>query len=693
MRLLSTRLALLWAVSTAMAALVPCPQAAAHEAPARDGLGKELVARAQKYIGMPYVWGGQGLTGFDCSGFVGYVYRQVGYTLPRVSRQQALIGLSVAYDALAPGDLLFFAEKPGQDRIAHVAISLGGNKFIHAALGRGAVSYDHLGEHYYASRLVAARRLLALPPGNYATVQGLAPAHLAAATPKELQALTAAYQANPRQPAALTALSEIPADMLMEHAGAHLPAQLMIIGGKQNILGGQYDGFEPASWAPEETSLGLRVGVTHAPTNTPGFALLQGNLLVVPWGLQAALRMPFLWPMWGPTPRQSFAYVPWHTARQWGRLMYGASLGTPGAKLYIALDRTAVLNVGFGLVMRHFVPSAASSTVDDLLTSPNPLSLTAETTLSHLGLRAVIDDVLAPRTLGAGVQYRPEIGGRHDRLKLSMAWAADVHASTRGMVPAVASGRRAIHGLELGASVLAWDGAVTQLRPYVALASLQTTTARRPFRVGAAVGATWALYHGLLGGGEHTITLRGEARFSQPGFTPSYFGFGYAAARISAFGHSDANPAVGGPSKLAVLVNQEHGPGRITGFGEVQYALARRLQLGLRYEDGGPTHKVPRGIFNPSDRSLSVYAGMHNTQLWSKNSFLHLHALWHAEQVREPWPGHRASSEHAYTQITSKLDVTSWLDVVVSVLHPLGAKAPGTRAWVSSSSINGHFNF
>jgi hypothetical protein len=373
--------------------------------------------------------------------------------------------------------------------------------------------------------------------------------------------------------------------------------------------------------------------------------------------------------------------------------LHGASLGSPGAKLYVALDRAAVLNVGFGLVMRHFVPSAASSTVDDLLVLPNPLSLTAETTLTHLGVRAVIDDLMAPRTLGAAVQYRPELAGRHDRLTLSFAWAADVHASTRGMVPAAKQAHRSVHGLEVGAKVLAFDGALTQLRPYVALASLQTTTARRPLRVGAALGATWALYHGLMGGGEHTITLRGETRFSQAGFTPSYFGFGYQAARSSAFGHSDANPRVGGPSKLAVLLNQEHGPGRISGMGELQYALARRLQFGLRYEDGGPTSPVPRGILNPSDRTLSLYAGLHNTPLWGKDALLHVHALWHAEQVRAPWPWHKASSAHAYTQLTTKLDITPWLDVVATVLHPLGAHAPGTRAWVSSVSANGHMTF
>jgi hypothetical protein len=114
--------------------------------------------------------------------------------------------------------------------------------------------------------------------------------------------------------------------------------------------------------------------------------------------------------------------------------------------------------------------------------------------------------------------------------------------------------------------------------------------------------------------------------------------------------------------------------------------------LGVRYEDGGPTHEVPQGIYNPSDRTLSVYAGLHNTPLWRSHMLLHLHALWHAEQVKAPWPGHKASQEHAYTQLTGKLDLTSWLDVVVSVVHPLGAKPPGSRGWVSSASINGHLS-
>ena len=116
-------------------------------------------------------------------------------------------------------------------------------------------------------------------------------------------------------------------------------------------------------------------------------------------------------------------------------------------------------------------------------------------------------------------------------------------------------------------------------------------------------------------------------------------------ATIAEDGCNDMSRAQG-PSKLAVLLNQEHGPGRITGLGEVQYALARRLQLGVRYEDGGATGTIPQGIFDPSDRTLSVYAGLHNQPLPAfvfKHMLLHLHALWHAEQVQAPWPGHRAA--------------------------------------------------
>lgn len=99
------------------------------------GTTQGVVATAQKFLGVPYLWGGSSPNGFDCSGFTQMVFRLNGVALLRDASQQARQGVAVApgndFENLQPGDLLFFGEAEG--RISHVAISLGGPRFIHAS--------------------------------------------------------------------------------------------------------------------------------------------------------------------------------------------------------------------------------------------------------------------------------------------------------------------------------------------------------------------------------------------------------------------------------------------------------------------------------------------------------------------------------------------------------------------------------
>lgn len=100
-----------------------------HRPPAAD----DLIATALPFLGTPYLWGGTSGEGIDCSGLVQQVYRLNGVGLDRDADQQALAGRPV--DTPAAGDLLFF----GEPRVTHVALSLGGDEFIHAPLRGGFV--------------------------------------------------------------------------------------------------------------------------------------------------------------------------------------------------------------------------------------------------------------------------------------------------------------------------------------------------------------------------------------------------------------------------------------------------------------------------------------------------------------------------------------------------------------------------
>jgi cell wall-associated NlpC family hydrolase len=114
----------------------------------------QVVGIALQYLGIPYVWGGSSpATGFDCSGFVAYVYAQIGVYLPHHAASQYGYGTPVSRDQLAPGDLVFF------DGLGHVGIYIGGGQFVHAPHTGDVVKISSLYESWYASAYVGARRL------------------------------------------------------------------------------------------------------------------------------------------------------------------------------------------------------------------------------------------------------------------------------------------------------------------------------------------------------------------------------------------------------------------------------------------------------------------------------------------------------------------------------------------------------
>ena len=93
----------------------------------------DLVAQAKKMLGTPYKWGGSGLLGVDCSGFVQYVFRQMGKDLPRLSSQQATAGQRIGLDKLQTGDLVAWDNSDRNNGADHIAIYIGNGQIIEAA--------------------------------------------------------------------------------------------------------------------------------------------------------------------------------------------------------------------------------------------------------------------------------------------------------------------------------------------------------------------------------------------------------------------------------------------------------------------------------------------------------------------------------------------------------------------------------
>ena len=125
-------------------------------AAARDAQIEQLIEVAKSYIGTPYVYGGSTPSGFDCSGFVKYVYGQIGISLSRTSDTQANEGTYVAYEDLMPGDIVCF----GSGSISHVGIYIGDGQFIHSPRTGYSVCIAPLSGGSYNGRFRFARRII-----------------------------------------------------------------------------------------------------------------------------------------------------------------------------------------------------------------------------------------------------------------------------------------------------------------------------------------------------------------------------------------------------------------------------------------------------------------------------------------------------------------------------------------------------
>jgi cell wall-associated NlpC family hydrolase len=127
-----------------------------------DELTLNILESAFSYLGTPYRYGGTTPGGFDCSGFVRYVFSENGISLGRSSRDQALDGKRISLYDLKPGDLLFFnMRRRKQQHIDHVGLYIGKGQFIHASSNHSReIKIEDLDTDRYLPRIVEARRVL-----------------------------------------------------------------------------------------------------------------------------------------------------------------------------------------------------------------------------------------------------------------------------------------------------------------------------------------------------------------------------------------------------------------------------------------------------------------------------------------------------------------------------------------------------
>ncbi len=117
-----------------------------------------MINTALALRGTPYRNGGGDPSGFDCSGFVQWIFAQHATRLPRETQQQFQVGSAVTLEHIQPGDLVFF--ETVARGASHVGLAIGGDQFVHAPSSRGVVRVEHFTIAYWATRFIGARRVV-----------------------------------------------------------------------------------------------------------------------------------------------------------------------------------------------------------------------------------------------------------------------------------------------------------------------------------------------------------------------------------------------------------------------------------------------------------------------------------------------------------------------------------------------------
>jgi cell wall-associated NlpC family hydrolase len=151
---------------TASGAITPTPSTISSGRSARiipdlpaTPAGARIITLAQTFVGARYTWGGiSAATGFDCSGLIYHVFRNLGYSIGRTVEEQFTAGRPVRLDELRPGDLLFY-QNTYIHGLSHDGIYIGGGRFVHAVDEASGVAITAVNSAYWDERYIGARRI------------------------------------------------------------------------------------------------------------------------------------------------------------------------------------------------------------------------------------------------------------------------------------------------------------------------------------------------------------------------------------------------------------------------------------------------------------------------------------------------------------------------------------------------------
>ncbi len=553
--------------------------------------GDEVARHAMRSLGTPYVWGGNGSPGFDCSGFVRRVYADFGYLLPRVSRTQAAVESAPKVERIADleaGDLMFFRgrnRQTGKMWINHVGMYIGDAQFIHASRSKGKVVVSDIGR-WARRHFTHARRVLQMPRKPDAAARLIArlepPVRVAGAkAPRPATGASPGHGSAPSKPPAGSQASPAPkadepvvvggrvvrdptlAHQLrgvdttdpdqFEHAGEPLPPSMARY---FDPFGGEVVSAGPRHLVRPGHTVGVGAGTVHDAGRQVFWISPELSLQFDSIKLEADLGFPIALldkrdegTEIGPdlTPEDGG----WRDAT---RVLRSLTLGQKEAPLFLSASRYATASLGWGQLISKVSPAVVARDLVGAELGHTPLSLQADVNLQAVRLETFVDDAFDPSVVAGRLQLMPFILARdRDASPVLRELGAGLEVASL-----FGRGRAAAHMASVDLSTRLWMSGVHDTHAFVA----GSFPLRAEREEGESTSATVTL------GMRNRFRLGPRRRHALRVRSDVFFGWGRYRWLDNASYLPD--PAPRDPDAVGLVV-------------ELGYKLAERLEIGALY--------------------------------------------------------------------------------------------------------------